>query len=621
VLCWVALSAAAAASPAASTTPMMAALRAQDWAAAERLAQQDSDPALAATLVQFIRLLKPTQASASELAGFLRAHLAWPDADVLRKRLGEAVVGDPDDTSVLPVCESQHFGPEPLARCAAALAGAGLRAMASATARSAWVGGLSAPDHADFLAQWGKSFTPEDEWRRFETLANGDAAAAARQVTRLDAPHRLAALARLAWRHDEADALIRLAQVPEALRSEPALVLENARSLRRTGALAAAVALWRAAGVTAEAAVPAETRGPFWSERDIVSRKLLAEGSDADAEFLADDTLVHGDQALDSLFLAGWIRLRRTHDTQGAVTHFAALAAAAHSVITQGRAHYWLAEALKAAGKTAEAQAEYAAAAAWPTSFYGQRAALALGGTMARVSSLHDPAWTPAQALGFAGSEPARAAAMLVRWGDGLRAKDFLLRFADQMPDAAARAWTAHLALDLHMPEVSVQIARLAGRSGVMLPEAGWPVPLWPLPVPVPPANAALVLGIMRQESNFDASVVSPAGAEGLMQVMPATARSVSGGNADLFDPAANTRIGTAYLQRLLGAFPEPAEAVAAYNAGPNRVRAWLSTDDPGSDETRVIDWIELIPFGETRNYVQRVLEGEAIYAAKLAKR
>jgi soluble lytic murein transglycosylase len=594
---------------------MMAALRAQDWAAAERLAHQDSDPLLAGTLVEFIRLLKPTQASASELAGFLKAHPAWPDADVLRKRLGEAVVSDPDDASVLPVCESQHFGPEPLARCADALAGAGLRAMAWATARSAWVGGLSAADHADFLAQWGKSFTPEDEWRRFENLANRDAAAAARQVPRLDASHRLAALARLAWRHDDADALIRLAQVPEALRSDPALVLENARSLRRTGALAAAVALWRAAGVAAEAAVAADARAPFWGERDILSRKLLAQGSDADAAFLADDTLVDGDQALDSLFLAGWIRLRRTHDAQGAVTRFAALATLSRSVITQGRAHYWLAEALKEAGKAAEAQAEYTAAAAWPTSFYGQQAALALGVTMARLGSLHDPAWTPAQAMGFAGGELARAATMLVGWGDGLRAKDFLLRLAEQMPEAAARAWTAHLALDLHMPEVSVQIARLAGRSGVMLPEAGWPVP-----VPVPAANAALVLAIMRQESNFDASVVSPAGAEGLMQLMPATARSVSGGNADLFDPAANARIGTAYLQRLLGAFPEPTEAVAAYNAGPNRVRAWLGVLDPGTDTSRLIDWIELIPFGETRNYVQRVLEGQTIYAAKLVK-
>jgi len=594
---------------------MMNALRAQDWAAADRLAQQESDPALAATLVQFIRLLKPGQASAGDIAAFLKAHPAWPDADVLHKRLGEAVVSDPDDASVLPVCETQHFGPEPLARCASALASAGREKQASGAARAAWVGGLTAADHADFLARWSRTLTPEDEWRRFETLANGDAAAASRQVARLDPAHLLAALARLAWKHDAADALTALAQVPESLRSDPALVLENARSFRRTGALAAALALWRGAAVAAEAAVPAEARTAFWNERDILARKLLTQGSDADALFLADDTLLTGDQALDSLFLAGWIALRRTHDPAAAAAHFAALAKLSHSAITQGRAHYWLARALADAGRAAEAQAEYAAAAAWPTSFYGQQAASTLGDEAARLRGAHDPAWTPAQAKDFDGGELARAAHMLVGWGDGMRAKDFLLRFAEQMPDAPARAWAAHLALDLHLPEVSVQIARIAGRGGVMLPDAGWPVP-----VPVPPANAALVLGIMRQESNFDASVVSPAGAQGLMQVMPATARNVSAGGADLFDPAANTRIGTAYLQRLLGAFPEPAEAVAAYNAGPNRVRAWLAVLDPGADAAALIDWIELIPFAETRNYVQRVLEGETIYATKLAK-
>jgi soluble lytic murein transglycosylase len=594
---------------------MMNALRAQDWPAAGRLAQQESDPALAATLVQFIRLLKPGQAPAGEIAAFLKAHPDWPDADVLHKRLGEAVVGDPDGASVLPVCESQHFGPEPLARCATALASAGLGAMAADTARMAWVGGLSAPDHADFLARWGKIFTPADEWRRFESLANGDAAAAARQVTRLDPAHRLAAMARLAWKHDDPDALTRLALVPESLRGDPALVLDNARSFRRTGALAAAVALWRGAGVAAEAAVPAEARGPFWAEREALARKLLAAGSDQDAAFLADDTGLAGEQALDSLFLAGWIALRRTHDAAAAVTRFTSLAALSHSAITQGRAHYWLARALGDAGKPAEAHAQYVLAAAWPTSFYGQQAALALGEAPIRLSDAHDPAWTPAQASGFAGGELARAAQMLVGWGDGLRAKDFLLRLVERMPDPAARSWAAHRALEWHMPDVSVQIARLAGRDGIMLPDAGWPVP-----VPVPPENAALVLGIMRQESNFDPAVVSPAGAQGLMQVMPATARTVSAGRADLFDPSANTRIGGAYLQRLLDAFPAPAEAVAAYNAGPNRVRAWLAADDPGSDAMALIDWIELIPFGETRNYVQRVMEGQAIYAAKLAK-
>ncbi len=612
-----ALSAANAA--AAPSTPMMAALRAQDWASAGRLASQEGDAGLAAELVAFIRLLKPGQATPEEIAAFLKAHPDWPDRAVLLKRLGEAVIADPDDAAVTAICEVQHFPASPLARCADAYAAGGHQAQAATLARQAWTGGMTDPSEAaGFLARWGRVLRGEDESRRFQRLADTDTAAAAREIPRLDPAHRQAALARLAWRHDDPDALTLLAAVPESLRGDPALVLENARSLRRSGALAAAVALWHDAGTTAEASVPPDARAPFWAERDSLARKLLATGDDTDAAFLAGDTLLHGDQAADSLFLSGWIALRRTHDIALALTRLRALAAVSHSVITQAREHYWLARALEDAAKPAEAHAEYATAATWCTAYYGQLAAEALGDAVTRLHAAEDPAWTPAQALSFAGLELARAAELLVKWGDDLRARDFVLQLAEDQPEAAARSWTAHLALRLQMPAVAVQIARLAGRGGVMLPDAGWPIP-----VSIPPQNAPLVLAIMRQESNFDPLVVSPAGARGLMQVMPATARVMAAGRADLFDPAANTRIGSAYLQHLLDQFSgEPALAAAAYNAGPNRVRAWLAADSPGpSDPKQLIDWVELIPFAETRNYVQRVLEGEKIFAAKLTQK
>jgi soluble lytic murein transglycosylase len=598
---------------------MMAALRAQDWASAGRLAAQEGDAGLAAELVTFIRLLKPGHATPEEITAFLKAHPDWPDRPVLLKRLGEAVIADPDDSAVLAICEAQHFPASPLARCADAYAAAGRQAQAATLAREAWTGGISDPSEASaFLARWSGVLTAEDEWRRFQRLADTDTAAAAREIRRLDPGHRQAALARLAWRRDDPAALALLASVPEALRGDPALVLENARSLRRTGALAAAVSLWHDAGATAEASVSADARAPFWAERDSLARKLLAAGDDADAAFLAGDTLLNGDQAAESLFLSGWIAFRRTHDTALALARLRALAAVSHSAITQARAHYWLARALEAASNPTEAHAEYASAATWCTAYYGQLAAETLGGAAARLQAAEDPAWTAAQALSFAGLELARAAELLVKWGDGLRARDFVLRLAEDQPEPAARSWTGHLALRLQMPAVAVQIARLAGRTGVMLPDAGWPIPM-----SIPPENAPLVLAIMRQESNFDPLVVSPAGARGLMQVMPATARVMAAGRADLFDPAANTRIGSAYLQHLLDQFSDqPALAAAAYNAGPNRVRAWLAADSPAlTDPKEMIDWLELIPFAETRNYVQRVLEGEKIFAAKITQK
>ena len=170
------------------------------------------------------------------------------------------------------------------------------------------------------------------------------------------------------------------------------------------------------------------------------------------------------------------------------------------------------------------------------------------------------------------------------------------------------------------MPEVAVQTARYAGKQGVALPHVGYPAPFEPPST----ADAALILGLMRQESSFDAGVVSSAGAVGLMQMMPATARQITGNDRttpDLKSPDVNMRLGIAYFERLLQSFGGVKPyAIAAYNAGPHRTRAWIAADgDPGvaGKQADLIDWIESIPFAETRNYVQRVLENSAVYAAR----
>jgi len=314
------------------------------------------------------------------------------------------------------------------------------------------------------------------------------------------------------------------------------------------------------------------------------------------------------------------------------------------AAITQGRAHYWL-------GRTADAWhgdalAEYRQAAAWPTTYYGQLAARALGeddaALSARILATHDPAWDRSHAFDFAGRELARAAALLVQWGDPRRARAFILRMDELAPDPGDHALTARLAIGFGMPDLAVAIARNAGARGTMMPDAGWPLAVDP---PKGVVEPALALGLIRQESNFDVQAASPAGARGLMQLMPATAATVArelGEPANLpaltADPDYNMRLGTAYLQGLLlrfsGALPY---AIAGYNAGPSRVLDWLASNgDPqggraggraggglagGADTSSgpdMIDWIELIPFNETRNYVQRVIENVVIYRARL---
>jgi len=245
-------------------------------------------------------------------------------------------------------------------------------------------------------------------------------------------------------------------------------------------------------------------------------------------------------------------------------------------------------------------------------------------GLAARVSATRDPQADATQALALSGRELARAAALLVAWGEPRRAQAFLLRLDDIAPDPADRGLAARLAAGFGMPDTAISIARRAGRDGLMLIETGWPSPV------TPPSEAgvepALTLAITRQESNFDPAAISPAGARGLMQLMPATAASVARGlgveaplAALTADPTLNMRLGTTYLRGLMGRFDDNvAFAAAGYNAGPGRVTEWIAANgDPRTGSTDIIDWIELIPFNETRNYVQRVVENIVVYRAR----
>ncbi len=609
------------ASPAWADTPIMQALRAQDWPAAQKLAAQDGDP-LAVPIVDYIRLLAPGQGSAAELGAFIDAHSSWPDQPTLRRRLGEAIAREVDQAQTLADC--RRYKPSldtALVRCAAAELADNKKVQAAALARQAWLGGIIGEAEEDaFLAAWGGYLTEADQWRRFDALDWAGIAAADRQAGRLDARRQRLAAARLAFRHNDPRALDYLPAVPEDLRADPGLLLEQAKYLRAQNDTAAALALWRASASMAEVKA-VEHRAAFWSERDRLARALLESGDSDGAYFLADDSAVGTDQAPDALFLAGWIALRRSHDPARAGVKFQALAAQSPSVITQSRAWYWLA---RTATDDAVVKQDFGRAAAYPTTYYGQLAIVALSGADAvpgRIAAFRGPAVADDRLRDFARGELVRAAAKLVAWGDAERARSFLARQTlDDAADVGGLGLASRQASLLGLPEVAVLAARLAGKDGTVLREYGWPKPY------VPPAGVdpALVLGVMRQESSFDPGIVSPAGAVGLMQMMPATARQEGGDPGALTDPAVNMQLGVGYLHKLLDQFGGVSPyAVAAYNAGPHRVRAWISAngDAAGAPPDYVpsdamIDWIELIPFGETRNYVQRVLENRAIYAA-----
>jgi len=630
------------------------AIRARSWADAQAAAARFADP-VAEKLVLYFRLRDPGAATAAEIADFMQRNPDWPAQAMLERRRQEAIALDPDDAAVLAQCAAAPpasasvaaaipLAPPSIAavmlRCAEALANAGRTAEATEAARQAWITAIDDPaTEAVFLRRWAGVASDDDQWARFQRLAWSDPAGGARQIPRLDPLHQSAAETRLASKRDDPRAEALIAALPPALRDDPGLMLDRARALRRADRAADALTLWLQDGANAQRAAP-DHLAAFWAERNLLARKLLQEAAkpgggnyqDAYALVAARGRVV-GEPLLDAEFFAGFIALRMLHEPGRAAAHFEALAADSSAAITQARAHYWLARTAAAAG--VDAKSEYVKAAAWPTTFYGQLAALAQASPpaataageaqaalSARIRALRDPGWTQDTVLAFTGHEVVRAAAWLVAWGDIQHARLFLLRMDELAPISAERALTAAFALQLGTPDSAVAVARRMGRDGLALPRMGWPAPFDP---PTPP-DAGFSLGIMRQESSFDVGAISTSGARGLMQLMPPTATVVArqlGVPVSIpsltYDASQNMRLGTAYLQQMLSSFDGCLPlAAAAYNAGPHRVAQWLGDNgDPRGGAVDMIDWIELIPVDETRNYVQRVIENAVIYRAQ----
>lgn len=616
--------------PACTSGPMDA-IRGDRWAEAQLDAATEADP-VASKLVTYFRLLAPTGgASAAEIAAFMDDNPNWPERAKLEQRRQEALAREPVEAAALAQCErTEPTLAATRLRCAEALTAAARPDDAARLLRLAWVNAITDPaEETAFLHRFGSIIRPREQSERFNALIAKHPDAAARQVARLEPSERMVAKARLAFRRDEAGAAQTLAALPARARDAPGLLRDEAGWLRRQNRLAEARNLWLARGGEIAASAPAENLEGIWTERNALSRQLLAAGDAPGAYAIAAG---HGpiapEQMVDAEFLAGFIALRFLADPAKASPHFQTLATLSPAAITQARAHYWLARAAAAQGQSP--RAEYEAASAWPTTFYGQLAAIALDARPAtladRIRALRDADWTADQALDFAGIEAIRAASLLTAWGEPRRAHAFLLGVDAQAGAPRERALAAHLASGLGMPDMAVAIARRMGRDGLMLAEAGWPMPVDP---PAGGPDRAVVLALIRQESGFDREAVSPSGARGLMQLMPQTAMAVAAGLGIPLSPAAltedtalNMRLGTAYLQTMLGAFTNTLPlALAAYNAGPTRVRQWLAENgDPRNAGRDMVDWIELIPFGETRNYVQRVLENAVVYEARLGE-
>jgi soluble lytic murein transglycosylase len=593
-------------------------ISAKDWAGATAIAPHD----VARDLVVWSQL-RAGDGLLGDYEAFLARRPDWPGLSFLRQK-GEAAVAR-SNTPERVVAYFNGQAPQTGEGAVAlirALQALGRRDQAEDRAMQAWSElTLSAEHEAALMSLAPQSVALVHELRMDRLLWQERRAEADRLLPRLPADWQALAKARMALQTGADGVTALINAVPASRAADPGLAFDRF--------------IWRmkrdmydeALPLILERSASAATLGDpqAWAaRRAVLTRWLLRQNRPAEAYRVASSHhLSSGSGYADLKFLSGFIALRRLNDPSRALDHFRTLETGVATPISLSRALYWQGRAHEAAGSREAAQRAYQAAARHQTAYYGLLAAEKLGQSLdASLLSTNRPAdWRQA---GWTSSTVHQAALLALRAGDRNLAKRFWVHLAESL-DATGLDQLGDMALALNEPHIAVLIGKHAAERGIILPRAYYPVTdLVPDGLAV---SRAFALAIARRESEFEPSARSPADARGLMQLLPGTAKMMAQKSALPFDEARLTRdpgynaiLGAAYLKQLVDEFgPSIALVASGYNAGPGRPRRWIAEyGDPRRADVDVIDWVESIPFTETRTYVMRVIEGVILYRAKL---
>jgi soluble lytic murein transglycosylase len=595
------------------------------------LALPARDPA-ARALIQWLAIrLTPKDIGFARTAGFIREHPDWPNQIYMRRRAERLLYDDKPDAKIVRgyFAKDVPVSGEGKLALARALLASGDRTRAQALVRSAWHGDdLSKEIESETLAAFPGMLSAADHKARADRFFYKDNyAAGLRAAARAGAELAAYAQARVAVIRRAGNAAKLLAAVPARLHNDPGYLFARIQYLRRKDEVAAAAKLLLAAPRDPKAIVDPDE---WWVERRLIARKLLDQ-KDARTAYRVASQAAQPEREnfrIDREFTSGWIALRFLKDHAAALRHFAEIKKFTRHPISLARGHYWHGRAAEAAGDKIAAIAEFDRAARHQVAYYGQLARTRLGH---KELALTPPAG-PSQAAraAFEREQPVRAIRLLYAAGEPELALSMLMDLAERARDLQTAQLLAELAHAAQDARGLVFMAKAAFGRGLSLDAGAFPTFAMPSFTQVGPAvDQAIVYAIARQESAFNPRAVSSAGARGLMQLMPPTARAVAKKYGIAFnlgkllgDPAFNLKIGSAELGDLLQAYRGSyILAFAAYNAGRSRVNGWIQQyGDPRDPSVDAVDWVERIPFSETRNYVQRVMENVQVYKVRLAK-
>ncbi len=593
----------------------------KDWPAARSAA---ADNAALTEVIDWLYVSdKDSGASFADISGFLQSHPTWPEADTIELRAEQALA----KSSATPATALQWFGSHPphsgmgkILLAEAHIAKGDPVDAVTLLIKDGWEqGDFSDADEAQILTRYGRVLQTADHTRRINRLLWEERISAAEHMLRL-VPQTDVPLYR-AW----------MAMI-KGEKNAPTLVLHLSPAQQRHPGLLFVRLAWRDKhddehGVT-ELLLQAPKEVPYpkrwWKYRQRAVREAVDEKHfDLAHRLLKNHGQTDGAEEAEARWLKGWVLLESKADPQNAYLEFYHMFEGVQYAVSKSRAAYWAARAAEKMGDAESARSWYTTATNFPTTFYGQRAADKLHIDMP-LSRANEPQIGNKEIAQFLNSELGMAIRACIEGGREDLANTFVRHIIDTSRESQTAATVAHAMKYLNDRSLSVKAAKRAVQHNLLLTNIGYPLIDLPADLAIEPA---LALAFTRQESEFDVYARSRANAMGLMQLLPSTGKEVAtklGRNfseSDLYDPEINVTLGSAYVARLMRAFDNSLPmTIAAYNAGPGRVRQWEDEfGRPGNTTDSMINWMEKIPFEETRNYVHRVMENYFVYQRVMA--
>lgn len=615
------------------TTPVLADQQAvQALQAAERsqwdialASASTSRDALARDLVQWYYLLDSgTDAGFERMSAFLQTHRDWPSAERLQKAAENKMPETVEAAKVMAFFgQSKPQTANGMVRLLSAYLAQNQTQQALKTLQDWWPKAtLDESEQTDILSRFGKYLDTADHKRRLEYVLDKQQYSQARALgTAMGKGWASLVEIRIALESGSGKT-VQFSSLPQALLNDPGLMLSRVRSLVEAENNDDAMALLLDASAEAQASNTED-----WAKaRNILIRRFIEAKRYREAYALSQNSRLPkgGAEFANAEFMAGWLALRFLNEPETAFAHFETLFNNVKTPVSRSRGAYWAGRAAEGSKVQDVAFKWYQLAARYQTTWYGQKAAEHINLPTSLLDGLTPPI-TQQNKTAFESKPLVQAVRLFNEAGLTRQRGRFFNALLETLQSPQDYFLTAQLAESIGQNDGAVKVAKKAERDSVFLTQYAYPVLRAAKSQGV--LDPSIVHGIIRQESQFDPFAESPAGALGLMQLMPATAELTArkaGLPSNLSqltsDPAYNIALGSRYLSSLIDRFDGSLPlAVAGYNAGPGRVDQWLEKfGDPRTGAIDMVDWIELIPIYETRNYVQRVLEAKTVYNARL---